>query len=58
MQMIDEHVPSYGLLIINNAYTEGTINFQGWLELPRLWALKVIEQYEREECERRERRTR
>ncbi len=56
--MIDEHVPSYGLLIINNAYTEGTINFQGWLELPRLWALKVIEQYEREECERRERRTR
>ena len=43
---MNEQVPTYGLLVINNAYNEGQITFLQWLELSREWALKMIERYE------------
>jgi hypothetical protein len=42
---MDERAPTYGLLAINHAYNEGRITFKEWLELSRVWAHKMIEQY-------------
>ncbi len=41
-----EQVPTYGLLVINHAYSEGKLIFKEWLELSREWAEAVIRQYE------------
>lgn len=42
--MDEQTVPTYGLLIINNAYNEGKITFWQWLELSRAWAESMLEQ--------------
>jgi hypothetical protein len=43
MQM--EDLPTYGLLAINHAYTEGKLTFSEWLELSLAWAEAVIRQF-------------
>lgn len=43
----EKAVPSYGLLVINHAYSEGKITFKEWLELSREWAERMIKQYRR-----------
>jgi hypothetical protein len=42
-------VPTYGLLMINHAYSEGKITYKQWVELSRAWALKMKEQYQKAE---------
>ncbi len=45
---MDEHVPTYGLLVINHTYNEGNITFLEWMDLSRDWTLRMIEQYDGE----------
>jgi hypothetical protein len=43
--MKEPTVPTYGLIVINNAYNEGQITFLQWLELSKAWAEAMIEQF-------------
>jgi hypothetical protein len=43
---MNDDIPTYRLLEINQAYNEGKITFREWLELSREWALKMIERHE------------
>lgn len=43
--MPEPTVPTYGLIVINNAYNEGQITFLQWLELSKAWAEAMIEQF-------------
>jgi hypothetical protein len=47
----DTKVPTYGLLVINNAYNEGQITFWQWLELSRAWAEAMLAQYQEKPAE-------
>ena len=49
----NDTVPTYELFAINHAYNEGKLTVKEWLELSREWALKVIEQYDREAAAKR-----
>lgn len=44
--MDEQTVPTYGLLVINNAYNEGKITFWQWLELSRAWAEAMLKQFQ------------
>jgi len=38
----DEDLLAYGLLGINQAYTEGEITFKEWMRLTHDWAVRVL----------------